>query len=59
MKYLVAVGDPFDGLDFIGPFEDAEDASHWAAGIIGNAKEWHVVPMLSGGEQIAEWEGTG
>lgn len=59
MKYLVAAGNPFDGLDFIGPFEDAEDASNWAEDIISNSGvEWHVVPILSADEKIKEWEGA-
>lgn len=64
MRYLVAVGDPFDGLDLIGPFEDEADAVSWAEDIIGSAysgqqgSEWHVVPMSSADEMIEKWSGA-
>ena len=29
MKYIVAVGDPFDSINFHGPFDDFDDAEKW------------------------------
>lgn len=29
-NYIVAVGDPFDAMNFYGPFDSFEDAEEWA-----------------------------
>ena len=29
-NYIVAVGDPFDAINFFGPFDSFEDAEWWA-----------------------------
>ena len=31
MKYVVAVGEMFDSVDFYGPFDEFEDAELWAS----------------------------
>jgi len=31
-QYILITGDPIDGLEFIGPFENADDAAKYAEG---------------------------
>ena len=44
MTYVLVTGNPVDGLEFYGPFPDAESAHDWAAGVLKNA-EWWIAPM--------------
>ena len=45
--HIVVVGNPVDGLEFIGPFNNGEEAIEWANHdpYIGN--EWLVAPLQS------------
>lgn len=38
----VAVGDPFDGLSFYGPFDDHDAAVEWADNLDNT---WWIVPL--------------
>lgn len=40
--YVIATGNPFDGLALYGPFEDANGAGDWAS---DNFDEWTCVSM--------------
>lgn len=42
MQYVVIIGDPIDGLTFVGPFEDAEEAMAWAEENDDNIRSWWV-----------------
>jgi len=42
--YAVAVGDPFDGMRFYGPFEGFEAGQDWAERHI-KGETWWMVPL--------------
>jgi len=43
--YAVAIGEPFDGISFWGPFQEFEEAEHWAD---RNASlTWWVINLLN------------
>lgn len=42
-KAIVIIGTIFDGLSFVGPFDDIEDAVTW--GELHNAEEWQVATL--------------
>lgn len=48
MKHILVIGDPIEGLEFIGPFDTAEDAIDYADGermvswLIGDVTEPEV-----------------
>jgi hypothetical protein len=44
--HIVILGNPVDGLSFVGPFDEAEDAVDWATGP-GQKEDWFVAPMDS------------
>lgn len=44
MKYILAIGNPFDGLELVGPFDDASAATDFAEGFSVDG-EWNVVPV--------------
>lgn len=41
-KAIVIIGTIFDGLSFVGPFDDIEDAFTWAE---HHAEEWQVATL--------------
>jgi len=43
--YAVAIGEPFDGISFWGPFEDFDEAEHWAA--FNASLSWWIVDLLN------------
>jgi hypothetical protein len=43
--WVVVVGNPFDGIRLIGPFEDGNDANEWADENCNN-EEWWVVNII-------------
>ena len=43
--YAVAVGEPFDAINFYGPFEDFEDGVNWADYEIGMGNSWWVIKL--------------
>lgn len=49
-NYMVAVGDPFDGIEFFGPFDNFEDAEWWADNndkMATHLKNWWIVRLES------------
>lgn len=42
-QYAVAVGEMFDGINFVGPFDEFEDAEKWA--IINSPSNWWIVEL--------------
>ena len=45
-QYMVAVGNPFEGITFYGPFQYLEDANDWAA-IEDPAEDWWIVTLYA------------
>lgn len=43
-KFVVSVGNPFDGLTLYGPFDSSEEANEWV-GDEARKEEWVVVPV--------------
>lgn len=43
--FIVAVGNPFDGISVFGPFDDAVEANEWADAKIKNV-DWWVMATL-------------
>ncbi|KKM23346.1 hypothetical protein LCGC14_1616170 [marine sediment metagenome] len=46
--YVLVVGNPFDGLDLVGPFEDPDEASVWAVDEYKNDTWWVMEVTLPG-----------
>lgn len=44
MKYVVAMGNPFDGISLHGPFDSREDAETWAEDADGDWWVHDIVP---------------
>lgn len=44
ISYVLAIGDPFDGIDLYGPFDDPEDADTWAQDH-GDGQAWTIVKL--------------
>lgn len=42
-KYVVAVGNAFDGVKLYGPFDNADEASNWADANV--VEEWNIVDL--------------
>ena len=42
--YIVSVGNAFDGLSFIGPFDDGEEANEYADRYL-TGLEWFVIRL--------------
>lgn len=42
MKYVLALGDAFSGLELIGPFDTRLEAAEWAEGL---KQQWTVVEL--------------
>lgn len=45
MKYLVAYGEMFDHINFVGPFDTFDEAEIWADFEIGSGNSWWVLGM--------------
>ena len=45
MKYAVAYGEPFDRINFVGPFETFDEAEIWADFEIGSGNSWWVIQL--------------
>lgn len=43
--WVVVVGNPFDGIRLIGPFEDGNDANEWADENC-DTEDWWVVNII-------------
>lgn len=42
--YVVSIGNAYDGLQLVGPFETGEAASEYADSL-SCCDEWHIVPL--------------
>ena len=45
MKYIVAYGEMFDSINFIGPFDTFDEAEVWADFEIASGSSWWVLGM--------------
>jgi hypothetical protein len=45
MKYIIVYGDPINGLYFVGPFDDANEAGDYASDNIDG--EWWIAKLES------------
>lgn len=43
--FVVAVGNPFDGIELIGPFESADEANEYADQSFGGKDTWWVMKV--------------
>jgi len=43
--YIVAAGNPFDGMEVYGPFDDGNDANEWAEHEFRHGGEWWVMKL--------------
>lgn len=50
IQYVVALGDPFNGIKVHGPFSDYDSALMYAEEV-GVGIDWHVVQLESPGEE--------
>lgn len=41
--YIVAVGNAFDGMRMVGPFDDMYSAQEYAEGL--NGEQWNIIPL--------------
>jgi hypothetical protein len=51
MKWIVAVGNAFEGITFQGPFDNADQALKYGK-VVSGGGEWSIVPM---DEPEPEW----
>ncbi|WP_026332132.1 hypothetical protein [Thioalkalivibrio sp. ALE16] len=49
--YVVASGNPFDGLTFVGPFDDPNAAGDYAGESNLSRDTWQVVPLTAPGQE--------
>lgn len=40
--YVVSVGNPYDGITLYGPFQDHDDADHFAGSV---DTDWHIIEL--------------
>lgn len=52
MKYVLVVGSPVDGLDFIGPFDTVEEATGFAMEPPTVKATWWVAQLRSTSEEF-------
>lgn len=52
MKWIVAVGNAFEGITFQGPFDSADQALKYGK-VVSGGGEWSIVPM---DEPEPEWD---
>lgn len=45
MKYAVSYGEPFDRINFVGPFDSFDEAEVWADMEIGMHYSWWVIQL--------------
>ena len=45
MNYIICYGNPIDGLTFIGPFEDRDDAVRYAENDIRDGGDWWIAEL--------------
>jgi len=62
MNYILLVGDPIGGFDFIGPFESEDLAEvYYRQRLHLTLSNWYIVPLLKPApvyETQRMWEGT-
>ena len=51
-SFVVAIGNPFDGISLVGPFDDAEEANEWAENH-ARANDWWSMHV----RDPATWDG--
>jgi hypothetical protein len=44
MEYVLAVGNPFDGMKLFGPFESVNKATEWGEAVYPN-ETWFIVTL--------------
>jgi len=44
-SYVILIGNPVDGLEFIGPFDDGNEATEYAEVKVHRNKEWWLAEM--------------
>ena len=52
-QYIIIDGNPVDGYQFYGPFDDGEKASYWANLELDRDPEWFVAKLNSPDEETA------
>ncbi len=43
MKHIIIFGNPVDGFEYVGPFDDAEAANEYAERYLSGGNDWWVV----------------
>lgn len=49
-KYVVSLGNPWDGMSLVGPFDTAEEACDWAEEHSAEGEEYFVKVVLKPAE---------
>ena len=52
---VLVVGNPFDGMTIIGPFDHPEDASSYAEKFCGG-EDWHLIPVEEPDPAFDNWD---
>ena len=55
MSDVLVVGNPFDGMAIVGPFDHPEDASSYAEKFCGG-EDWHMVPVEEPDPAFDNWD---
>ena len=50
--FAVAVGEMFDGVEFFGPFDNADDAQDWADREVGMSSGWWLIQLNEPRERL-------
>lgn len=57
-QYMVAIGDPFNGISFYGPFQYMDEANDWVTDI-DPSEDWWIVELSHPLEREKEWGDDG
>ena len=57
-KCIVVVGNPVEGFEYHGPFDDTSEATIWGVKVLSDSEEWWAVPIMDPDMMLAEAEKT-
>ena len=45
MKYVIARGNPFEGINLTGPFDTWDDAQEYGEEFVTDSKDWWIIEL--------------